>query len=107
MKKPWPGKEWEIVLSCCREASKSRQAELPDIGEDTDWPGVIRMALKHGLINFVYLRLSENCRDLVPQETLSRFKAIYFQNSTRNTYLGVCLIRVLNEAAVRQKKSSN
>ncbi len=96
MKKPMPDKEWTTVLSCCRGVSGNQQAGLPVMEKNTDWQRVVSIAKKHGLINFVYLRLAENCRDLIPKEVLSQLKAIYFQNSTRNTYLGACLIRILN-----------
>ncbi len=96
MKKPLPNKEWDIVLSCCREIFAEQQAGIPVIKKETDWQLVINIARKHGLINFVYLRLAKSCRELMPEEVLSRLKALYFQNSTRNTYLGACLIKILN-----------
>lgn len=96
MKKPLPDKEWTIVLSCCRDMFEIHKTGVPVIEKNTDWQRVVSIAQKHGLVNFVYLRLAKHCRKLISEEVLTQLKTIYFQNSIRNTYLGACLIKILN-----------
>jgi len=96
MKKPLHDQEWATVLHCCREILENRQAGLSVMEKEMDWQRVVTIAQKHGLTSFVYLRLAENYRELVPEEVLSQLKTIYVQNSRRNTYLGTSLIRILN-----------
>ncbi|MEA2061757.1 MAG: nucleotidyltransferase family protein [Thermodesulfobacteriota bacterium] len=99
MKTPWPDKELEIVRCCAGLAVadcfvRDLRAGIED--GPVDWPKVLALAGQHGLAGFVYKALANHGKDLVPEAVLGQLKKMYFQNSTRNLYLGATLLKILN-----------
>ncbi|MEA2061764.1 MAG: nucleotidyltransferase family protein [Thermodesulfobacteriota bacterium] len=96
MKIPWSDKELEIVRCCAGLAVadcfvRDLRAGIED--GPGDWPKVLALAGQHGLAGFVYKALANHGKDLVPEAVLAQLKKMYFQNSTRNLYLGATLRR--------------
>ena len=98
MKTHFPDREMAIVLYCAKTMLGNFHAEELKryITDQLDWQLVINIALKHGLINFLYVYFKSNCRELIPEEILNQLKTYYFQNSSRNILLGSSLIKILN-----------
>ncbi|MCF6247412.1 MAG: nucleotidyltransferase family protein, partial [Desulfobacula sp.] len=93
-----PDKEMKLVLYCARISPKNLQAEeLKEyIKDKIDWQIIADTAIKHGLINILYLSLKTDCEKLIPKTVLNQLKTHYFQSSSRNLFLGAGLIKVLN-----------
>lgn len=98
MKQHLKNKEIEIILCCASiqlETFKiNRLKKL--IKKPVDWQPVLDIAIKHGLINFLYYNLKNTCKELMPKDILNKLQNYYFQNSARNLALSASLIKLLN-----------
>jgi len=98
MKKPLQDKEMEIVLYWAKTMLGNLDAqELKKyIDDKVDWDNVFNIALRHGLLNFLYLSLKTDCKEFIPEAVIKKLKTYYFQNSSKNFFLSASLIKILN-----------
>ncbi len=62
---------------------------------EPDWDLLRRTAGDHGVLPFLYSRLKEAARDLVPQAEMDRWKGLYQANGRRNLVMTARLLKVL------------
>ena len=90
--------EPELLLWCARISSDSSRAEQLRalFHKDLDWAVLRRIAHQHGVVPFVYWRLSNTCLEAVPTAVLDRLRGDIHANSLRNLSLTRELLRLLN-----------
>ncbi len=60
--------EWDIILCCVQKNLKPEQTEKIRtlIQFRLDWPGLLQLAQKHGLIPLLFINLKNTVADLLP-----------------------------------------
>lgn len=89
--------ELRVLLCCARTeldaATAERLASL--LTQPLDWPGLIKLANRHGVMPLLYRALNEHGAALVPATVLAGLQAQYQANARRNVVLTRELLRLL------------
>src|SRR5215208_6249964 len=90
--------EVELLLCCARISSPSeRAAQIRAVlQKEIDCTNLLRTARAHGVIPFLYWRLSKTCLEAVPTAVLDRLRGDFHANSLRNLSLPRELLKVLD-----------
>ena len=90
-------REHELLVCCARTRGAhivGRLRELAATG--VDWEYLFLLARRHAVLPLVYLQLERHASDLVPAESLRKFKKHFQENSARNTVLTAELCRLIS-----------
>ncbi|MCL4500964.1 MAG: nucleotidyltransferase family protein [Deltaproteobacteria bacterium] len=66
---------------------------------DTDWPGLLKAALGHGVFPFLYRWLADSCPETAPPEVLRDWRRLYKIQARQNLEKTTELIQLLNQLA--------
>jgi len=89
--------EAALLLCALRTALHTASAEQlrPLIQQETDWPGLTDMALRHGVMPLLYTSLSTACPEMVPQAALDCLRQHFHANVRRNLLMTGTLLKLL------------
>ncbi|OLE54000.1 MAG: hypothetical protein AUG51_10275 [Acidobacteria bacterium 13_1_20CM_3_53_8] len=90
--------ETGLLLSCVRAFfdAQSDEALRASISEGVNWPLLLDMADKHGLIPILYLTVSRCASDLIPEAVLKGLEQSLHENTRRCLHLTGRLLKLLD-----------
>jgi hypothetical protein len=91
------GAEAALLLCALRTALHAASAEQLRrlVQQETDWPGLTDMALRHGVMPLLYTSLSATCPEVVPRAALDCLRQHFHTNVQRNLFLASTLRKLL------------
>lgn len=90
--------EDHLLLCCARTCLDSEKAERMKnlLQKEIDWPYLVKMALRHGLIPLLHRNLKTTQPDAVPTKILDQLRKYFLANASRNLLLNRELVRLLH-----------
>lgn len=90
--------EAEFLLCCARTRLETATAgRLRDLlGQDIDWPYLVRLAGQHGLAPLLYWNLNAHCSEAVPPSILNQLRSQFQSNVQRNLFLTGELLKLIH-----------
>ncbi len=90
--------ETELLLSCAHSRCDSQTSEKIRAlcQEHLDWPYLIRLSFRHGVMPLLYRSLMHACPEAVPKATLEKLRSDFQVNACHNHFLAEELIKLLD-----------
>jgi Uncharacterised nucleotidyltransferase len=91
------GGEAALLLCALRTTLNAASAAQlrPLVQQETDWPGLTGMALRHGVLPLLYTSLSTTCPEVLPQAALDQLRQHFHTNVQHNLFLAGTLLKLL------------
>jgi len=87
-----------LLLSCATtNVDAERAARIRELTQgDIDWPYLVQIAHRHGVMPLLYKNLRENALEIVPEAILSELRKLFRSNTLHNLILTSRLLQVLD-----------
>ncbi|MCU0565398.1 MAG: nucleotidyltransferase family protein [Oculatellaceae cyanobacterium Prado106] len=96
--------EHELLVYCSRVQLDATQQEkiVSLVQQDLDWPYLVQLAYRHGVMPLLYRSLNQTCPSLVPTETLQSLRHLFSTNAQRSLLFTAELLKFLKLFADHQ-----